>query len=87
MKKLSAMVLALSLSVAIAGCTSTEKGAVVGAAGGALVGQALGGNTESTIVGAAVGGIAGALIGNSLDRKGYCRYRRPNGTIYEARCP
>ena len=87
MKKLSAMVLALSLSAAIAGCTSTEKGAAVGAVGGALVGQAIGGNTESTLVGAAVGGIAGAVIGNLLERKGYCIYRRPNGTTYEARCP
>lgn len=87
MKKLSAIVMALTLSAAVAGCTSTEKGAVVGAAGGALVGQAIGGNTESTLIGAAVGGIAGALIGESLDRKGYCRYRKPNGVIYEARCP
>jgi surface antigen len=87
MKKLSAIAMALTLSVAVAGCTSTEKGAVVGAAGGALVGQALGGNTESTLVGAAVGGIAGALIGESLDRKGYCRYRDRRGRIYEARCP
>ena len=87
MKKLSAIVLSISMLAGVAGCTTTEQGAVVGAAGGALVGQAIGGNTESTLIGAAVGGLTGALIGESMRRDGYCRYRDSRGRIYEARCP
>ena len=88
MKKISAIVLALSLSAAIVGCTTTEKGAVIGAGTGALVGQALGGNTESTLIGAAVGGIAGAVIGESLKKPGYCLYKnKKTRQTYEAPCP
>ena len=59
-----------------------------GAAGtGALVGQALGGNTESTLIGAAVGGVAGALIGESMKKPGYCIYKNKYGKTYEAPCP
>ena len=63
MKKLSVLALSLSLLAGVAGCTSTEKGAVIGGASGALIGQAIGGDTGSTLVGAAVGTVAGALIG------------------------
>lgn len=87
MKKISAIVLALSLSTAVVGCTTTEKGAVIGAGTGALVGQALGGNTESTLIGAAVGGVAGALIGESMKKPGYCIYKNKYGKTYEAPCP
>ncbi|MGB8819151.1 MAG: glycine zipper domain-containing protein [Rhizobiaceae bacterium] len=86
MKKLSAILMALTLSVAVSGCTTTEQGAVGGAVGGALIGQAIGGNTESTLIGAGVGAVTGALIGKSLERRGYCRYRDRRGRIYEARC-
>jgi outer membrane protein OmpA-like peptidoglycan-associated protein len=50
-----------------------EKGAVIGAAGGAVVGGAIGKATGSTargaIIGAAVGGAAGAIIGHQMDQK------------------
>ena len=53
--------------------TKEEKGAVIGAAGGAIVGGAIGKATGSTargaIVGAAVGGAAGAIIGHQMDQK------------------
>ena len=87
MKKISAIILSLSMLAGVAGCTTTEQGAVVGAAGGALVGQAIGGDTKSTLIGAAVGGVTGALIGESMKKKGYCRYRDKYGVIYEAPCP
>jgi surface antigen len=87
MKKITSIVLALALSTAIVGCTTTEQGAVGGAVAGALVGQAIGGNTESTLIGAAVGTVAGAFVGKSLERRGYCRYRNSRGVIYEAPCP
>lgn len=86
MKKLSGIMFALSLATAVTGCTTTEQGAVAGGVGGALIGQAIGRDTGSTLIGAAIGTVAGGLIGNSLEHKGYCRYQRRNGTIYEARC-
>jgi len=55
----------------LSGCAETqlEKGALVGSASGALVGQAIGHNTKSTLIGAAVGAAGGALIGNEIDKK------------------
>lgn len=87
MKKISSIVLALALSAALIGCTTTEQGAVGGAVAGAVIGQAVGGNTNATLAGALIGGVAGAVIGKSVERRGYCRYRDRNGSIYEARCP
>jgi hypothetical protein len=86
MKKLTFATLAAVLALGVAGCTSTQQGAVVGGVGGALVGQAVGGNTASTLIGAAVGTAAGALIGDAVGRPGYCRYRNSRGKVYEARC-
>ncbi len=53
--------------------TNKEKGAVIGAAGGAVAGAVIGKATGSTargaIIGAAVGGAAGAIIGHQMDQK------------------
>lgn len=50
-----------------------EQGAIIGAAGGAVVGGVVGHATGSTargaIIGAAVGGAAGAIIGHQMDQK------------------
>jgi outer membrane protein OmpA-like peptidoglycan-associated protein len=58
------------------GCSSmnrTQKGAVIGTAGGAAVGAVIGkaaGNTAmGAIIGAAVGGTAGAVIGHKMDKQ------------------
>ncbi len=48
---------------------NTEKGAVIGAAGGALLGQAVGRNTTGTIIGLAGGALVGAVAGNAMDQK------------------
>ena len=60
----------------LAGCASlnqTERGAILGAAGGAAVGAVIGRQVGSTargaIIGAAVGGAAGAVIGRQMDRQ------------------
>lgn len=84
------------LALALAGCAQTEQqqrtgtGALVGAAGGALVGQAIGGNTKSTVIGAASGALLGAVVGSATtpQRRGeeMCRYRAPDGRIYVAPC-
>ncbi|MER0237894.1 YMGG-like glycine zipper-containing protein [Fulvimarina sp. MAC8] len=90
MKKMIAIA-ALTLTVAATGCTTEDRytggGALAGGAVGALAGQAIGGNTESTLIGAAVGAaggaVAGNVIGRSQQRPGYCRYS--DGNVY--RCP
>ncbi|MDY8110386.1 glycine zipper 2TM domain-containing protein [Fulvimarina sp. 2208YS6-2-32] len=90
MKKMLA-VAALTLSFAAAGCTTEDRytggGALAGGAVGALAGQAIGGNTESTLIGAAIGtaggAVAGNVIGRSQTRQGYCQYS--DGNVY--RCP
>ena len=48
---------------------NTQFGAAVGDGTGALIGQAIGGNTESTLIGLAAGTILGALVGNAVDQR------------------
>jgi outer membrane protein OmpA-like peptidoglycan-associated protein len=62
--------------MAFAGCASmsgVQKGAIIGAGGGAAAGAVIGKATGSTargaIIGAAVGGAAGALIGRQMDKQ------------------
>lgn len=71
----STAVLALTALIPL-GCASmnnTQKGAVIGATGGAVAGGVIGKATGSTargaIIGAAVGGVAGAIIGNQMDKQ------------------
>ncbi len=73
-KQLS-MVLVLG-SMLAAGCKSlnkTQKGAVIGAAGGGalggVIGKALGNTAAGVIVGATVGGVTGAVIGRKMDKQ------------------
>ena len=81
------MVFALMALAALAGCTNTEKGAVLGGVAGGVAGGLLTGNAGGAVVGAAVGAIGGAVIGQALDRPGYCNYRRRDGSTYVDRCP
>jgi hypothetical protein len=89
--------IAALLSLALAGCASTEQqqrtgtGALLGAGVGALAGQAIGGNTESTLIGAASGAAIGGLVGSATaprEPRGeqMCRYRNSRGRIYVAPC-
>lgn len=66
----------LATSILLGGCKSmnkTQKGAVIGTAGGAVVGGVIGkaaGNTAlGAIIGATVGGVGGALIGKKMDKQ------------------
>ena len=91
-------ILTVLMTVALAGCeTQTEgqqratTGALVGGAGGALVGQAIGGNTKSTVIGAASGALLGAVVGSATtpqEPRGrqLCRYQDRYGQIYTAPC-
>lgn len=47
---------------------NTQKGALIGAGAGALLGQAIGGNTAGTLIGLAAGTIFGGLVGNAVDQ-------------------
>lgn len=76
-RRILSFLLILSLSgLVISGCKSmnkTQKGAVIGGAGGAVVGGAIGkamGNTAmGAIIGATVGGVTGAVIGRKMDKQ------------------
>ena len=75
MNKFHVNILTLSLSLLLASCAivpsdryNTQKGAAIGFGAGALIGQAIGGNTESTLIGLAAGTILGALVGNAVDQ-------------------
>ena len=47
---------------------NTQRGAMIGAGTGALIGQAIGGDTEGTLIGMAAGTILGGLMGNAVDQ-------------------
>jgi len=57
----------------LAGCTTTQKGAGIGAVTGAGVGAIIGHQSGKTAEGAVIGGLAGAtagaLIGEQMDTK------------------
>lgn len=91
------IVAAAILSLGLAACAQTEAqqragtGALVGGAGGALVGQAIGGNTKSTVIGAASGALLGAVVGSATAQQQprgeqMCRYRANDGRIFTAPC-
>lgn len=88
MKKSGLMLLVVGVLVWTTGCAgsyNTQAGAVLGAGVGALAGQAIGHDTESTLIGAAVGGVAGAVVGDAIDKQnqqnyGYYKYNTPSTT-------
>lgn len=86
------IIVALSaLFLSLPSCSSlgqTERGAIIGAASGAVVGGAVGRATGSTargaIIGAAVGGAAGAIIASRMRNTAETlRQRLPNATVEE----
>jgi outer membrane protein OmpA-like peptidoglycan-associated protein len=72
--RMTAGLLAITLTLpACASMNNTQKGAVIGAAGGgavgAVVGKKVGSTAKGAIIGAAVGGAAGAIIGSRMDKQ------------------
>lgn len=62
------------VSILVAGCASTgqyntQKGAAIGAGIGAIAGQAIGQDTESTLIGTGVGALLGTIVGNYEDQR------------------
>lgn len=76
MKKKIIETVFLSILIILTGCSSmnkTQKGAVIGAAGGgavgAVIGKATGNTAAGAVIGATVGGAAGAIIGKKMDKQ------------------
>lgn len=78
--------LGLAATMAVAGCTTTERNVGVGAVAGAAIGGLATGKVGGAVAGAVIGGAAGALLGRA-EQRGECRYRDKYGRIYIARCP
>jgi outer membrane protein OmpA-like peptidoglycan-associated protein len=73
MKRMISIVAILALAaflISCAGATQQERGtrtgAIIGAASGALLGQAIGRDTKGTLIGAAIGAAAGGVAGNQI---------------------
>lgn len=79
MKKI---ILVLALSATLAGCTTMQRNASVGAA----VGLVTTGTARGVALGAAVGAAAGALIGRVAGKPQQCYYADGNGGTYVAPC-
>lgn len=83
MKKI---LIALAFAVSVTACTTAEQDVAVGAGVGAVAGQAIGRNTESTLIGAGLGALAGYVI--TRNRRGECVYRdRRTGQRFIRECP
>jgi uncharacterized protein YcfJ len=83
------MVGVLLIAAPVLAGPNTVNGAFIGAGSGALIGQALGRNTEATLAGTFIGGILGAAIGSDMDRDRrvrsevvYTTHRRPESVDY-----
>ena len=71
MKKLSIVIWLMVVSlipVHVMAASNATDGTVLGAIGGAAMGQAIGRDTEATLIGAALGSIFGYMIGNETDK-------------------
>jgi len=73
MNKVCAFFVVLTMMVSLASCAGEynrgQSGAVMGGAGGALIGQAIGRSTEATLIGLAVGTMLGYIVGNEMDKQ------------------
>ncbi|NOR22867.1 MAG: glycine zipper 2TM domain-containing protein [Desulforhopalus sp.] len=59
------------LIIGLSSCSNPskgQKGVAIGGTSGALIGQAIGRNTEATLIGAAVGTVLGYIVGNEMDK-------------------
>ena len=68
--------LSLAITLGVTHCAPTSdgqlaqgQGAAMGAAGGALLGNLVGGNTRSTLIGAGIGSLAGLAYGTHIANK------------------
>ena len=80
----------LGLIIVLSGCTTTQKAAGVGAAGGAVLGGVIGHQsdhgTEGAAIGAVLGGLGGMVVGERMDKKFCPKCGREFGMDYQI-CP
>ena len=76
MKKINLIILLISIMLLSTSCATTQpdryntqRGAMIGAGIGALMGQAIGRDTEGTLLGAGIGTLVGAIAGNAVDQE------------------
>lgn len=62
------VVLVSSWNLEVKAQNNGVNGLLLGAGGGALIGQAIGRNSEATLIGTAVGGMLGYIVGNERDK-------------------
>ncbi|CAN7323647.1 hypothetical protein LJR290_001717 [Variovorax sp. LjRoot290] len=65
---------AIGSLLTLAGCATgpnQQLGIAGGAVGGAVLGNAIGGNAASTVGGAAIGGLIGNEVGRNADQRNY----------------
>lgn len=77
MKAAKAITIGLGLVfLVLTGCTTTQKGAGIGATAGAVLGTVIGHQSgreiEGAAIGATVGGIAGGAIGKEVGKTKFC---------------
>ena len=70
MKKL--LIVSVFSVLVLSGCSNVGSNTIgsttVGAGAGALLGQAIGGDSKATLLGAGIGAAAGALVGSVQDQ-------------------
>ncbi len=80
-------ILALSATLAFAGCSTTDQNnALLGGATGAVIGGVATGSLEGAAVGGAIGAGAGVLLGRVANTQNQCYYRNRYGVRYVAPC-
>ena len=91
---LKQVAIAVCVALLLSGCLTNkaQQGGAGGAAAGALLGQAIGRNTEATLLGAAIGGMLGYVVGNEMDKADRARLNdvyeySPDNTTTEWRNP
>lgn len=77
MKRPKAVIVALAIVLlSLTGCTTTQKGAGIGATTGAILGTVVGHQEgkeiEGAAIGAVIGGVAGSAIGKEVGKVKFC---------------
>ena len=90
MRKILSIAVVLVAALPLAACSTTEKGASIGATTGAIIGGVTTGTVGGALVGAAAGGITGAVAGELIGRydrdPNQCVWEDRNGRRYLAPC-
>lgn len=78
-KRIICLLAATALTTAGCLTNKAQKGTAIGAAGGAIAGQAIGHNTGATLIGMAAGAALGYMFGNEMDKADKARMNQ----VYE----